>query len=360
MIKDAFLKLIRLGVGNSSEIHLPMGLYWRQIDAIAARQGLSALLVDGVEKLYEDERPPKDILLQWIGETIQSYENRYKLYQQSIASLASFYKSFGIKMMVLKGYACSLDWPRPEHRPCGDIDIWLFGKQNEADAALAASTKFQDSGSKIDKSHHHHTVFEWKGFTVENHYDFINVHHHRSHRGLENIFKELGKDESHYVEVCGEKIYVPSPNLHALFLLRHALNHFASIGINLRNVLDWAFYIDKHFKEIDWKWLDNMIDEYHMRDFYNCLNAICVEDLGFNPVLFHSEQFLPEMKRRVLNDILDPEFTIEEPDGFCKKWFFKYRRWKGNRWKQKLCYKESAWSAFRSGMMVHIKKPYVK
>lgn len=78
--------------------------------------------------------------------------------------------------MVLKGYACSIDWPKPEHRPCGDIDIWLFGKQKEADAALAASPKFHDSSFKIDSSHHHHTVFDWCSFSVENHYDFVNVY----------------------------------------------------------------------------------------------------------------------------------------------------------------------------------------
>lgn len=45
---------------------------------------------------------------------------------------------------------------------------------------------------KIDTSHHHHTVFEWEGFTVENHYDFLNVHHHKSNVEMERIFKSLG------------------------------------------------------------------------------------------------------------------------------------------------------------------------
>lgn len=72
-------------------------------------------------------------------------------------------------MMILKGYACSLDWPKPEHRPCGNIDIWLFGKQKEADALLA-----NKKGLEIDSSHHHHhTIFYWRDFMVENHYDFF-------------------------------------------------------------------------------------------------------------------------------------------------------------------------------------------
>ena len=89
-------------------------------------------------------------------------------------------------MMVLKGYACSIDWPKPEHRPCGDIDIWLFGKQKEADALLV-----KDKGVIVDTSHHHHTVFDWGGFMVENHFDFINVHHHKSNAAFESLFKMI-------------------------------------------------------------------------------------------------------------------------------------------------------------------------
>ncbi len=357
--KESFLCLIRLGIGKSTGARIDEDLDWAIIEKLAFQQGLSAVILDGIEMLPDRKRPSQELLLEWIGEVLQDYENRYAQYKKAIGSLAVFYNRNGFKMMVLKGYACSLDWPKPEHRPCGDIDIWQFGQQKDADETLQKPSRIGEleNNIEIDNSHHHHTVFEWQGFTVENHYDFINVHHHPSHRGLETIFKELGKDDSHYIEVGGERVYVPSPNLHALFLLRHALNHFASIGINLRNVLDWAFFVEKHTKVIDWKWLLSVIDKYHMQDFYNCINAICVEDLGFNSSIFPSVQFLPSLKEKVLNDILFPEFTIEEPNGYFRKWIHKYRRWKGNRWKQELCFNESAWSAFWSGVMVHLVKP---
>lgn len=368
-MEKVFLYLIRLGIGKSGAA-IPKDIDWKAIEILAKKQGLLAVILDGIEQLPVEQRPPKDLLLQWIGSSLQSYEQRYELYCKAISSLAGFYNKHGFKMMVLKGYACALDWPKPKHRPCGDIDIWLFGKQKEADQCLTEEANSNGKKIKIDTSHHHHTMFEWQGFTVENHYDFINVHHHRSHRGLETIFKELGKEcytettdatekgEQHLsIELFGEKVYLPSPNLHALFLLRHALNHFVSIGINLRNVMDWAFFVEKHTKDINWKWLLAIIDEYHMRDFYNCINAICVEDLGFDAGLFPKVQYLPELKIRILSDIINPEFTIEEPEGFCRKWIHKYHRWKGNRWKQKFCYDESMWRMILSEGMVHFVKP---
>lgn len=350
-----FLQLVRLGIGHRAEA-LFDSVIWDEVQILAERQGLAAVLVDGIEQLPDNQRPPKDLLLQWIGEVIQSYEYRYELYRRAIAELAGFYREHGLKMMVLKGYACSLDWPKPNHRPCGDIDIWQFGKQKEGDALLEGF-KFQGSSFKIDRSHHHHTVFNWKGFTVENHYDFVNIYAERSSAKLEKIFKELGANDSHFVDVYGEKIFLPSPNLHALFLIRHMVSHFASSEINLRQVLDWAFFVEKHTKEIDWEWLLRVLDKYHMKDFFNLINAICNEDLGFAANLFPEVRFIPELKERVLEDILDPEYTAAEPKGFFPRVIYKYKRWQGNAWKQEMCYGESRWSAFWSGIWAKILKP---
>ena len=355
-LENSFLHLVRLGIGHVAEVN-PQPFYWKEIETLANRHGLLAVIVDGIEKLSSNVRLPQELLLEWIGDVLQGYEYCYEQYSKAIAELAEFYNTHGYKMMVLKGYACSLDWPRPEHRPCGDIDIWLFGKQKEADKVLGEWSKEHGSRLEIDKSHHHHTVFEWDGFTVENHYDFVNVHAHRSSAELEKVFKELGKDDSYSVEVIGKKVYLPSPNLHALFLIKHMVSHFAAAEINLRQVLDWAFFVEKHTKEIDWNWLNRMMEDYHIKDFVSCINAICVEELGFEAYLFHVVQFNPALKEKVLADILNPKFPRKEPQWLIPRLVFKYRRWKGNAWKHELCYKESMSSSFISGIWNHLLKP---
>lgn len=370
---DNFLSIIRLGIGKVSP-NLSMIVDWQAIKALADKQGLTGIVIDGIEMLPDTRRPPKELLSQWIGEVFQSYENRYKLYQRAIAELAGWYNTHGYKMMVLKGYACSLNWPKPEHRPCGDIDIWLFGQQKEADKVLANTnfTNCTDRGSlrsksienlsqnlsrigdlenkvTIDSSHHHHMVFEWEGFMVENHYDFINVHHHRSHRKLEKVFKELGMDDSHSVELrvksfepveSGEKrvvrvpVYLPSPNLHALFLLKHAALHFVGTELTFRQILDWAFFVEKHGKDVDWKMLLPIIEEHGMMPFLNILNAICVGELGFDATLFPTVQFHPDMKERVVEEVFASVYDGDKELNIIRRCFNRYRRWKGNAWKQ--------------------------
>jgi len=363
-IHKAFLQLSRIGIGTSKDAKIPHEIDWPAVKDLAERQGLSAVVLDGFEVLRTNGNlsanhnlPDKLFMLEWIGETLQGYEYCFELYCRAIAELASFYNAHGYKMMVLKGYACSIDWPKPEHRPCGDIDIWLFGRQAEADAALGSWFKVQDPSFKIDSSHHHHTVFEWQGFTVENHYDFVNVHARKSSAELEKVFKELGEDNSHSVEVKGEKVYLPSPNLHALFLAKHMASHFTGANITLRQVLDWAFFFEKHSSQIDRDWLIKMLKDFHLDEFMNSINAICVDELGFDAKIFPSVQFYPEIKKRVFNDIIHPEFEAASPKLLIPRIIYKFRRWQGNAWKQRLCYNESRWSAFWTGIWAKILKP---
>ena len=351
-MREYFLSLIKLGIGTENVVSLPKLIDWDSIESFASRQGISAILVDGVEKLPEDRRPPKEILLQWIGKTLQEYECRYERYCRTIAELAHFYNAHGIKMMILKGYACSLDWPRPEHRQCGDIDIWQFGQQKEADAILAS-----EKGIKIDNSHHHHSVFCWRGFYIENHYDLINVHHHKSHASLEKILKNLARDDSHYVELYGEKVYLPSPNLHALFLIKHAALHFVGTELTFRHLLDWALFVQKHGEDVDWEWLLDILDEHGLLPFFQIVNAICVENLGYDHSLFPKISCNTTLKDRVLSEIFSYTFKEDSSIKLFKRQYYRFRRWKTSEWKHKLCYKESMWSAFWSGVWNHLLKP---
>lgn len=93
-----------------------------------------------------------------------------------------------------------------------------------------------------------------------------------------------------------------------------------------------------------------------MKKLYDVFNAICVEDLGFDVKLFPQVQFQPQLIKRVFNDILSPEFSEKESGGIFSRAVFKYRRWKANAWKHELCFNDSLWSAFWSGVWGHLMK----
>ena len=310
-MKEAFLALVRLGIGNAATVTLPDHIDWDEVEVLAEKQGVLGVVYDGALRHTDSTDStdffPLTVKLRWIGEVMQGYEQLYVLYRKAVADLGAWYHAHGYRMMLLKGMACGLDWPKPEHRPYGDIDIYLFGHYKEADSALT-----RELGVKIDNSHHHHTVFEWEGFTVENHYDFVNVHVHESSRELESIFKELANtDDCLQLTAYG---LMPSANLHALFLIRHMMSHFTGASMSLRQILDWGFFVKAHHDEVDWKWLVEVLEEYHMKEFFECVNAICVEDLGFDKVEGLGLRVEGRLKERVLSIYLFALFFFV-PDG---------------------------------------------
>ena len=350
---ENLLTLTRLGIGHHAN-NIIQSIDWPALKDIADQQGLSAIVLDGIDRIKQECNLPIDLKLQWIGEVLQDYESRYVDYEKAIGEMAGFYNQHGFKMMVLKGYACSLDWPKPVHRPCGDIDIWQFGKQKEADEILE-----KKKGIKADNSEHHHTVFYWGDFMVENHYDIIMPTAVKSNMEIEPILKDLAMDDSKCVEIGGEKVYLPSPNLNAFFLLRHMLMHFVAVGMSIRNILDWGFFWEKHGKAVDINWLNEVLSNFNMRDFFNIINAICVEDLDFSPGIFPTIQYNPFLKERILKEILEPEYDKKEAHhpNPIKRLLFKYKRWKGGAWKRKLCFKESTLSSFLWSVRSHMLKP---
>ena len=343
---STLLSLVRLGISHTPD-KVPESIDWSEIQVQSSKQGVTAIVWDAILQLYNQgllvDGRTLDVQLkkQWIGIVIQKYERKYDDYRKAIGELASFYNRHGFKMMVLKGYGLSLNYPVPEHRPCGDIDLWLFGKQREADNAISNNLCIS-----IDKSHHNHTIFSYRGYSIENHYDFVNDHSDRSNAQIERIFKKLAESDDNYTTITGEKVYLPSPDLNALFLLRHTMSHFASTSMSLRQILDWAFFAEKNTKSINWDWLQDVLERFHMMDFFYCMNAICVEDLGFDSSIFPSSPFLPSLKERILADTLSPEFNESIPSGRLARIFFKYRRWRANNWKQRMCYKEGLLEMF--------------
>ena len=91
---EAFLTLVRLGVGHKGG-KLSGKVDWTAIRTHAERQGLYAVVLDGIEQLPESQRPPQEVLLEWIGEVLQSYEYRYDVYKNTIADMAGFYNDIG-------------------------------------------------------------------------------------------------------------------------------------------------------------------------------------------------------------------------------------------------------------------------
>ena len=325
---------------------------WRAVYALALHQGISAIVLDAIGRLPKEIRPSKPMLLQWIGQATMM-EQMYAKHRWLISSLASVYAKDGIRMLLLKGYGCSLCYKKPEHRPTGDIDVYLFGKKDEADALVE-----NELGVKVHREYHKHSTFNYGGVEVENHAKFIDDVSHKSNIRFERILMSVL--EKYECEPSGiDNVLLPSPTFNALFLLRHTGEHFASNEITLRHVLDVGTFFQRYHSKIDWALVFKVYKEERMLRFFNAIATICVEYLGIDAACFASDDKLytyqsdTSLADRILSDIFEKKdvlpMTTTGIDTIGKKLKYaidKSRRWWRNRWKYKLVYNENLVESF--------------
>lgn len=358
---NTLLQLVAFAVSDSNILLLDDHVVWNIIMNASICQGVSSLVIDGLQRylsLHADVKPfanekPAERLrrMQWLGQ-VMAYERMYAKHERAMADLANVYAEGGIRMMVVKGYGLSLDWPVANHRPVGDLDIYLFGKWREGDELVAEKCKL-----KVDDGHEHHTVFMFDGIPVENHYDFINTKAHRDAPAIEAKLKTLAEKGCKEIDVLGAKIYLPSADFNAIFLMRHMGQHFAGEHLNLRQVLDWGFFVRAHHEEIDWQAATDFLKQIGLFTFFNQINAICVDYLGFEENAFPQVERHQALEKRILLDILHPEFEEEKPSsGLLPILMFKLRRWWYNRWKHPLVYKEWLLPMFLTLLWSHLRR----
>ena len=126
-----FLSLLRLGINHEVKPIL-QDVEWEIVLNIAAQHGLSGVLFDGIERLPEYLRPSKDVLLQWIGTTLES-ESVQAMQQKAAEEMARLFHKNGIRTYVLKGDVIAECYPKPLHRVSSDMDCYLMMEKDSTE-----------------------------------------------------------------------------------------------------------------------------------------------------------------------------------------------------------------------------------
>ena len=321
---------------------------WEALYRLAAEQGVLRLLWEAVERLPAPQQPPRPLRLRWAFET-RRIERRWHRQLRAVERLAAFYARRGIPMMLLKGYGLSRYYPVPEHRPCGDVDIWLFGRRAEGDAALA-----RELGIEVDMRPEHHTTFRLDDIPVENHYDFLNTRSCAANARYERILKRYAADPGEAIRVGETRVYLPPASFGALFLLRHAAVHFAGAGIGLRHFVDWALFVAHNYRCIDWPVVVGAVRESGMAPFVEGFCSLCIDRLGLDAVCLPPLRRNPAVEARMLAAVLHPALPGEVPAARIPGIWFRLRRWWAGRWQRSLVYDEPLLRSFLRMVRNHV------
>lgn len=341
-VEDVFLSLVRLGIGagtvQGERLMVHDSIDWEALWTLAVEQGLSAIVVDGLEKLPVELKPPKLVLLQWIGEVLQG-ESVYATQWKSASEMAQVFEDSGIRTYVLKGFVVSECYPKPEHRVSVDLDCFLANdnhndndnlgslrskspqnhNQNQSnieqlghfEAWELGNKLMEQKGYEVDRSFYKNSTISLPGLTVENHQFMTAVRGSRRLKKLERLLQGLFNDNDNDNRFEGTSMFRLPVMVSALFLIEHAYAHFLHEGLTWRMVLDWVMFSKKHKEEIDWAEFNSLLDEFGFRRFYDVFNEIGQEAFGntYNSTLSTDSKLSTlnsKLKSKMLNDIWSP------------------------------------------------------
>lgn len=301
---------------------------WEHIFRLAAAHGVSAITWDTIRRLPRELQPPRELRLRW-ALTAETLEKRYRSQQQAAATLAAAFAQKGIRMLVLKGLGLSRDYPTPEHRECGDIDLYLFGKSDEGDRIL------QQLGAHLYFDVPKHSEYTWQGIQIENHRTILNVRRSKTDRELNGMLLGiLGQEGTHDI---GDNLSAPPATFNAIYLIRHAVVHYQKEGIAVRHLCDWACFLERHWPQIDHERFRAAMDTYGMDRFAALMTAAAVRYLGARvPVPDHDDAMLERFMREML--VIKPK-----PSGMLPKLYSKLFGPLQNRWRLRNVLRSSPW-----------------
>jgi hypothetical protein len=220
---------------------------WQLLIDCAARHGVLAIAFDALPKGVVIPSLTKELLIRW-ELSVQRMEDRNKRQREALKELVNLFRDSGIEILLLKGLGLSENYPRPGHRECGDLDIYLFGEYEKGNQVI------EKLGIKVFREGTKHSTFFIKGIPVENHLSFLDVDFTQTDKNLEVHLNRILKGQGYNtIRIDDVEVRIPTPDFTAIFLTRHDIGHFLPSGLVLRHFCDFALFFSRNTDQISFK-----------------------------------------------------------------------------------------------------------
>lgn len=276
-----FYPLVRVGLWGKAGANLNVGynlnedVDWDEVYQLAQEQSILGLVLAGVEHL--DVKPPKELLLYWIGE-VQVTEQQNKAMNQFVTELVEKMRAADIDAILVKGQGVAQCYEKTLLRTCGDVDLFL----NE-EGYDKARTFLLPKASKVETEYENskHLGMTIDGWTVELHGSLRGSLSRRINRELESIQDDTFiRGDVRVWDNDGVPIYLLGKENDIVYVFAHFLNHFYKEGVGLRQICDWCRLLWTYRDEIDKKKIEGRIRRMGLVSEWKAFGAYAVEYLS--------------------------------------------------------------------------------
>lgn len=331
--EETLLQILRAALCSEPIRQFQSDVNWEEVFQLSNKNGVVAIAFDGITRSREtytsamfplDDERWEDLKYKWLGYSLDVQKNN-KCKMRVLSEVANILYNKGVRILILKGYTLSIDYPNPSIRPLGDIDFYVLGQNKDgalnADRFLSATLDVKVTKSIV--SYHSHCVYQ--GVSIENHYELCNTYWHRGKTlYLEKKLRQLA-DEN-----CKPHgpINIPSADFNAVFLVWHMASHFCNGKAIVRQLCDWGVFLKTERNNINWSKVVDIWKESGLYVFAAVINGVAVDYIGLDPQYVPCRSNDTRLKQKVLMSFL----SKPEPSALLYK-IFQYFK---NSWKYRL------------------------
>lgn len=240
----AFLELLQLSIGTREQLSRVLSVpEWERLFDEAQRQAVVGVLVSGIEKLPDEQRPPKMLLLQWIG-LCQQIEAQNSITTKTCIKVCQRLDKDGYNACVLKGQSNYRYYPSEmkNRRSCGDVDVWVVPKK-ESKHPVKDVVEYVDANYNMDVLCWLHNGFtDESGAPVEVHFRPSFMSEPCKNRRFQKHFGDILSCRT-VAELDGAEIPCMKVDEDVIYQMNHIYRHLIDEGVGLRQVVDYYFLL---------------------------------------------------------------------------------------------------------------------
>ena len=273
-----FFALLRAGLWNEVPAREPFagGVDWEALYRLAFAQTVVPLVTDGVNRLPQEFLPAEPERLDPFLGDMMATAKRNRVLDAFIPKL--FGALQGIPVVLVKGQSLALDYPDPERRQPGDIDLLLTPASYEAAKAvlLPKATKVLEESMAV-----WHQGMHFRSIEVEIHGSIGTLMSRKLDRKLAALLEEQFDGRAFpAVSIGGAQIPVPEADFNAVYVFVHFLHHYWAGGVGLRQLIDWMTFVSVHKREIHPVILETRLKDLGLLRVWKTFTGFAQEYLG--------------------------------------------------------------------------------
>lgn len=219
--------------------------HWDRAVEESHAQAVAAIFLNGIAGFSEQLPEQEYQKLFKFARRYTAHNMRTEYLQQTLVKLL---EQEQCPYVIIKGESAAAYYPVPEHRLLGDVDFMV-----PEDRAEQIIERLKQQGYEHScKEDEYHQILKKGTERMELHFEVAGIPQGNAGAAVRAYLADVF-EQRRLVQGSAGDFYAPSHAHHGLIILLHMQHHMTSTGVGLRQLMDWACFVERTRQEPFWE-----------------------------------------------------------------------------------------------------------